>query len=68
MLLRTRVETKLAKALQRGRGLGLSEYRALERLAGTSDGWYSGDTLRLWLGSALVVAVSSGGLRAAALL
>ncbi|MFD8563669.1 hypothetical protein ACWDOR_39960 [Streptosporangium canum] len=66
MLLRTRVETKLAKALQRG--LGLSEYRALERLAGTSDGWYSGDTLRLWLGSALVVAVSSGGLRAAALL
>lgn len=34
----TRVETKLAKALQRGHGLGLSEYRALERLAGTFDG------------------------------
>ncbi|MEU0518894.1 MarR family transcriptional regulator [Streptosporangium sp. NPDC006007] len=31
--LHARVEAELTKALQRGHGLGLSEYRALERLA-----------------------------------
>ncbi|GAT68067.1 marR family transcriptional regulator [Planomonospora sphaerica] len=38
VLLYARVETELAKALQRGHGLGLSEYRALKRLAAAPDG------------------------------
>ncbi|WP_067450972.1 MarR family winged helix-turn-helix transcriptional regulator [Actinomadura macra] len=33
-----RVEHRLAKALQRGHGVGLSEFRALCRLAGADDG------------------------------
>ncbi|WP_433249997.1 MarR family winged helix-turn-helix transcriptional regulator [Streptosporangium sp. CA-135522] len=36
VVLHSRVEAELAKALQRGHGLGLSEYRALGRLAATS--------------------------------
>ncbi|MBB2909064.1 DNA-binding MarR family transcriptional regulator [Streptosporangium becharense] len=37
-LLYARVEAELAKALQRGHGLGLSEYRALGRLAAAPGG------------------------------
>ncbi|MET8047160.1 MULTISPECIES: MarR family winged helix-turn-helix transcriptional regulator [unclassified Streptosporangium] len=37
-LLHARVEAELAKALQRGHGLGLSEYRALIQLAAVPDG------------------------------
>ncbi|GAA2867551.1 MarR family transcriptional regulator [Streptosporangium fragile] len=37
-LLHARVEADLAKALQRGHGLGLSEYRALGRLAAAPGG------------------------------
>ncbi|GII02292.1 MarR family winged helix-turn-helix transcriptional regulator [Planobispora takensis] len=37
-LLYARVEAELAKNLQRGHGLGLSEYRALRQLAGSSCG------------------------------
>ncbi|MFS1300921.1 MarR family winged helix-turn-helix transcriptional regulator [Streptosporangium longisporum] len=37
-LLHARVEAELAKALQRGHGLGLSEYRALGRLATAPKG------------------------------
>ncbi|MEV7009663.1 MarR family transcriptional regulator [Streptosporangium sp. NPDC051022] len=38
VVLHTRVEADLAKALQRGHGLGLSEYRALGELAQVSGG------------------------------
>lgn len=38
VVLHTRVEADLAKALQRGHGLGLSEYRALGRIAESSGG------------------------------
>ncbi|WP_068920785.1 MarR family winged helix-turn-helix transcriptional regulator [Planobispora rosea] len=37
-LLYARVEADLGKALQRGHGLGLSEYRALRQLAGAPGG------------------------------
>jgi len=37
-LLHARVEAELTKALQRGHGLGLSEYRALVRLAAAPGG------------------------------
>ncbi|MFC4058705.1 MarR family winged helix-turn-helix transcriptional regulator [Planomonospora corallina] len=37
-LLHARVEAELGKALQRGHGLGLSEYRALKQLAAAPDG------------------------------
>lgn len=36
--LHTRVEQELAKALQQHHGIGLSEYRALARLAEADDG------------------------------
>jgi DNA-binding MarR family transcriptional regulator len=36
--LHTRVEQELAKALQQHHGIGLSEYRALTRLAAADDG------------------------------
>ncbi len=37
LILHARVEGELARALQRGHGVGLSEYRALEALAGADD-------------------------------
>ncbi|GAA3127461.1 MarR family transcriptional regulator [Planomonospora alba] len=37
-LLHARVEAELGKALQRGHGLGLSEYRALKQLAAAQEG------------------------------
>ncbi len=38
VLLHAQVEAELARALQRGHGLGLSEYRALGELAQAADG------------------------------
>ncbi|GAA3109786.1 MarR family transcriptional regulator [Streptosporangium carneum] len=38
VLLHAQVEAELARVLQRGHGLGLSEYRALGELAEASDG------------------------------
>ena len=38
LVLHSRVENELAKALQRRHGLGLSEYRALSRLAVADEG------------------------------
>ncbi|MGH8969955.1 MAG: MarR family winged helix-turn-helix transcriptional regulator [Actinomycetes bacterium] len=66
--LHARVEGELARALQRRHGIGLSEYRALDRLAAAEDGELRMQELAELIGlnqssvSRLVVRLESAGL------